>query len=249
MESTTRLLESIERAFSELTVTVEACGRLLPPVEARRALLASSSHQDRDRALLAVIARARESQEGKLLLTGLLLPALRRLSGRLTREWGADPEDVDAEVCLALTEVAAGEKTPVSGVASSVVWEVHRRARQALAASCGEGARQRSLDEVGELVAPVLRLSAPRDPEDLVSGAVRQGVLTEGEASLIVTTRFDGQELVRVASSQGQPAKRLFERRRVAEARLVAMVQGEAVSRRHPVVLRSRRQAVRALAA
>ena len=80
-----RLLDSIEEAFSELALTVEVGGQLLRAPEARRALLASSSREVRDRALTAVIVRARESEDGKLLLTGLLLPALRRLSGRLVQ--------------------------------------------------------------------------------------------------------------------------------------------------------------------
>ena len=239
--NTPRLLDSIEEAFGELALTVEVGGHLLPAPEARRALLASSSREVRDRALTAVIARARESEDGKLLLTGLLLPALRRLSGRLARQWGADPDDVDAEVCLALTEVAVEKKPPVTAVASSVVWEVHRRVRSTLAKWCGERGRQRCLEEmVGELASPILRLSAPRDPEDLVDSAVRQGVLTAAEATLIVTTRLEGRQLVAVARGQRQPAPRLFDRRRGAEARLVAMLGGHAVRRRRPAMVRTR---------
>ena len=118
---TPRLLDSIEEAFGELALTVEVGGHLLPAPEARRALLASSSREVRDRALTAVIVRARESEDGKLLLTGLLLPALRRLSGRLARQWGADPDEVDAEVCLALTEVAVEKKPPVTATTPDTV--------------------------------------------------------------------------------------------------------------------------------
>src|ERR1039458_789179 len=225
--NTPRLLDSIEEAFGVLALTVEVGGHLLPAPEARRALLASSSREVRDRALTAVIARARESEDGKLLLTGLLLPALRRLSGRLARQWGADPDDVDAEVCLALTEVAVERKPPVTAVASSVVWEVHRRVRSTLAKWCGERGRQRCLEEVvGVLASPILRLSAPRDPEDLVDSAVRQGVLTAAEATLIVTTRLEGRQLVAVARGQRQPAPRLFDRLPGAAARLAAVRGG-----------------------
>jgi hypothetical protein len=93
---------------------------------------------------------------------------------------------------------------------------------------------------VGELASPILRLSAPRDPEDLVDSAVHQGVLTAAEATLIVTTRLEGRQLVAVARGQGQPAPRLFDRRRGAEARLVAMLGGHAVRRRRPAMVRTR---------
>jgi hypothetical protein len=74
---------------------------------------------------------------------------------------------------------------------------------------------------------PAAPVTSEATPESVLENAVRQGVITPLEASLICTTRLDRRTVPELARERGVPAHRLYRQRAAAETRLVnALHQG-----------------------
>ena len=114
-----------------------AVGHGLPrrdvPLDEKRILLApSTAYAARDAAVAALLGRTRSGDERWILgLTGVLLPGLRRMAGRLTRQYPGDPDCGDAEVLAGFVDgVATWDGRAGTGIASRLLWLAYRRCRQ-----------------------------------------------------------------------------------------------------------------------
>ena len=148
---------------------------------------------------------------------GMALPGLKGIAGRVIRTSPARlADDIVSEL---LTEFVAQLQRIDTGrphiVERLLLWArkgaLRARGRESWSVPC----------DPEEL--PVR--SSGGDPVGLVVEAVRQGVIGAEAAALIIATRLDGVSVQDFARERGVPADRLYKRRRVAEARLVAAVR------------------------
>jgi DNA-directed RNA polymerase specialized sigma24 family protein len=196
--------------------------RQIPLEELRRLLLHGSlTFETKDRVLGQVAARAKAGDEAWVVaFAGLLMPGLKRVARRLRRTGGVDAQEVGSEVVIGLLEALAHLDPCRDRIAATVCWEVYRRAHRATAQPPGfelpisDSLRDRS----------VLGLH----PEEVLTRAVRAGVVTADEAELVALTRLEHHALSDLARSVGLPRPRLAKRRYRAEARIAELLRREA---------------------
>ncbi|PSK96240.1 hypothetical protein CLV63_112122 [Murinocardiopsis flavida] len=191
----------------------------VPLNQVREALLRPMGHAVRDAVWRTIIARAVHDREWMLGAVGLAMPALRAAAHRSCRGLDADArDDVDAAV---LAGFIAAVRAADPGW-TRLVWRLRCRAQRA-----GLQARHHQTQEA-TIPAATAASEAPRAPwghPDLVlAAAVKQGVISAGEAQLIAESRLEPTTLKQIAADLGVPYLRLHKRRSRAEARLVAAI-------------------------
>ena len=186
--------------------------------ELRSLLLSSSTPYDtRDAVLAELLRRSRDGDDRWLIgLVGIMLPGLRNVANRLTRNYPGDPDCIDAAVLAGFIEAALGARQPPGGLAVHLLWAAYRGGReiwlQEMRASTNGG-----VDDAAAAVAP-----AVADHIDLVlAGAVQANRITAEEAELIAATRIERIRLGDLARRLGVSHEALKRRRQRAEARLV----------------------------
>ena len=209
-------------------------GRPLRLDELKPLLLSSSiAYEARDAAIAELLRRARAGDERWMIgLVGVLMPGLRRVAGRLTRDYPGDPECIDAAVLAGLIEAAAHSDAPADGLAAHLLWAAFRAGREIWVQEVTANIHRAG----GDL--PQLEAKSPTaDHPDLVlARAVRDRVISKDEAELIAVSRIEGVRLPELARRLGISHEAMRWRRCRAEARLVAYLE-----RRDPELSRFRR--------
>ena len=231
-------LRAAEREFlrldldlRELVALLEPCTDIRPAtlLEVRELLLSGTvARQVCDGLWRRVLTDARRSEEWMLAAIGLAMPGLKACARRLCE--GLDSrgsEDVQAEVLAGFI----GAVREIDTTWYRLPWMLRCRARRS-------GLRARK-DALAHAVAgPGRDVCADRPsghPDLVLQDAVRQGVISEREASVIGRTRLEGVPLTRVALEGGAPYWKLAKRRSRAEKRLAAAVRSGQVASRSPV--------------
>src|SRR5438067_291474 len=111
-----------------VTLDANAIGAGLPPRppspdELRSLLLSSSTPYDtRDAVLAELVRRGRDGDDRWLIgLVGIMLPGLRNVANRLTRDYAGDRDCIDAAVLAGFIEAALGAPQPPGGLAGIAV--------------------------------------------------------------------------------------------------------------------------------
>lgn len=156
--------------------------------------------------------------------TGVALPALAAIAGKLTARWAGDRSDVDAAVLAGfLTELATIDLRKPR-LMLRLRWAAYR---------AGHTAVREALD------APVPSGSGFRShqppppwghPDFVLARAVAEGAITAGEAELIGSTRLEGVPLATAAEERGATYQAAKKARLRAEHRLVAYLRGDVPS-------------------
>jgi hypothetical protein len=198
-------------------------GRLVRLDELKPMLLSSSlPFEARDAAIAELLRRARAGEERWMIgLVGVLMPGLRRVAGRLTRDYPSDPECIDAAVLAGLIEAAVHSEAPADGLAAHLLWAAFRAGREIWVQEVTANIHRAGGDRA-ELEA----MSPRADHPDLVlARAVRARVISTDEAELIAVSRIEGVRLPELARRLGISHAAMRWRRCRAEARLVAYLE------------------------
>ena len=199
--------------------------RLVPLDELRVILLhPATSTSARNRVWADLVRRARAGDPAWVIgLTGVALPGLRRAVASLTSGYRGDSSDLQAEVLTGFLTAVHGldlddlDQIPLPSRLCWAAW----RAGQALAcADAGYAVRRRSLS---------LWRDGPDmpwgHPDFVLAAAVRQGVLTAGQAELIGRNRLEGVSLSQIAEETGVSHSALCNRRKRAEKALTEAIR------------------------
>jgi len=229
-------LDAADAAFRELiagaqplTLNGSAIGGSFPERslrldELRSVLLSSSTPYDtRDAVLAELLRRGRDGDERWVIgLVGIMLPGLRNVANRLTRDYPGDPDCIDAAVLATFIEAALGAPQPVGGIAVHLLWAAYRGGREIWLQEMSARTSRR-LD--GQAL---LATSASADHVDLVlARAVRANRITASEAELIAATRIERIRMGDIARRLGVGFETLKHRRQRAEARLVTYLRSQ----------------------
>jgi len=183
----------------------------------------SCSYAASDTAWRQLITRARTAGPAWVVgAVGVALPGLRAAAKRLSR---THTGDVQAELIIGFL-TALNEIKPASPqVAQRLCSAAFVQARRQLRAS--EPARV-------EVTGPAPGSAAPpalwQHPDFILVRAVRAGVLTVFEATLIGVTRLEDVPVAEYAARVGKTAKAVYKARDRAEARLVAAITAGTLS-------------------
>ena len=189
------------------------------PLDELRVLLLhpSTSARARNAVWAELVRRARDGDPAWVIgLAGIAMPGLRRAVGSLAAAWRGDPADLQAEVLTGfLAAVRALDPGDLDQVplASRLCWAAWRAGQEHDDyADAGWASRRRDLAEWRD--GPDLPWGHP----DLVlAAAVREGILTPGQAALIGRNRLEGVPLSQIAAETGISHSALCNRRRKAE--------------------------------
>jgi len=200
-------------------------GRPVPLDELRVLLLhPATPARARNRVWAELVRRARAGDPAWMVgLAGVAMPGLRRAVGSLAGAWRGDPADLQAEVLTGfLAAVRALDPDDLDRVplASRLVWAAWRAGQQHACADAGWAARRRDL--AGWRDGPEVPWGHP----DLVlAAAVRQGILTAGQAALIGRNRLEGVPLSQIAAETGISHTALCNRRKKAETAITQAIK------------------------
>lgn len=180
-----------------------------PDVEPRRA---------KDPVLAALCMEATlGDQRAATLLLWLMLPGLLRVRRRLA-SWNAlGREDLEAELLAGVWEAATAIGPATGNVAARLVNRAHRRALAAVRQAADWAGRSEPLSR--EMARSPGQEGEPDGAEDVLTEAVRAGVISEVEADLFRASRTNIGE---VRARLGVTAYAAQNRRRRAKRRLLA---------------------------
>ncbi|ASR36589.1 hypothetical protein BAY61_18065 [Prauserella marina] len=148
---------------------------------------------------------------------GVGLPGLRRAAGKLMKDYTGDPDDIDSEVLAGFTARLKTIDPDAGSLAIRLMREAQIAGAKVRTAELDYATRTRPQWESFE------PRQADRGHEDLVlAEAVRDGILTGEEASLILSTRLDDMRLHEVADQLGESYFRVFRARQRAESALIS---------------------------
>jgi hypothetical protein len=195
------------------------------PLDELRVLLLhpSAGARTRNRVWAELVRRARAGDPAWIIgLAGVAMPGLRRAAGNLAAAYGGDPADLQAEILAGfLAAVRALDLDDLDQVplASRLCWAAWRAGQQHACADAGWAGRRRDL-------------AAWRDGPDLpwghpdlvLAAAVRQGILTAGQAALIGRNRLEGVPLSQIAAETGISHSALCNRRKKAEKAITGAI-------------------------
>jgi hypothetical protein len=171
-----------------------------------------------------LVGRARSGQPGWVLAAvGVALPGLRRAASRLGHT--RNRADVEADLIVGFLAAIGEVDTGRPGVCGRLVNAAHTHARSVL--------RAQEAAASGEVnFAPGSAMPPPPcgHPDVVLARAVRSGVVTHVEAELIGATRLEETTVAAWADSAGWTRKAAYERRSLAEARLVAAISAGRLS-------------------
>jgi hypothetical protein len=191
--------------------------RLVPADELRVLLLhPSTSACARNQVWAELVRRARAGDPAwTVALAGIAMPGLRRAAGSLAAAWRGDPADLQSEVLTGfLAAVRALDPGDLEAVplASRLCWAGWRAGREMTLADADWSARRRDLAEWRD--GPDLPW---RHPDFVLAAAVREGILTRGQAALIGRNRLEGVPLKKISAETGIGYTTLYKRREKAE--------------------------------
>jgi len=220
LETTFRLLTT---GPAPLTVDGAEIGHGLParviPLHELAAILMhpSCSYTASDTVWRQLIARARTGDPAWVVgAFGVALPGLRGAARRLSRIHTGDVEaEVLAGFTVALRKVNPAAPRVVQRLCSSALVEARRQLRES------EPGRV-------DVTVPGRASAAPpalwAHPDFVLVRAVRAGVITVSEATLIGVTRLEELPVAEYAAQVGKTPKAVYKARDRAEARLVAAI-------------------------
>jgi len=188
------------------------------PLDELRVLLLhpSTSARARNQVWAELVCRARAGDPAWTVgLAGIAMPGLRRAVGSLAAAWRGDPADLQAEVLTGfLAAVRALDPDDLDQVplASRLCWAAWRAGQEMALADAGWSARRRHLAEWRD--GPELPWG---HPDFVLAAAVREGILTRGQAALIGRNRLEGVPLSQIAAETGISHSALCNRRKKAE--------------------------------
>jgi hypothetical protein len=192
----------------------------IPLRELRSVLLRPvTSMRTRDAVWRELICRARRDRSTWVVVAvGMAMPGLRRAVRVLTRCFTGDPADLEAEVVRGFLEALTTIDVADAALCARLVRAGHKAGtRLVYAEAAFDGARWAAYQS-----------RAPRPPwghpDFLLLAAVATGVITDGEAKLIATTRLEGVPVDRVAALLGERTGTVVVRRHRAEHRLAAAI-------------------------
>jgi hypothetical protein len=234
VDPATSFLDTLEQSFRLLVtgpaplagdghqIHPELPARPIPLDELRAILLEETTSFAVRNAALAVLIRHAKQERGAWVigLAGVLLPGLRRLAGRLARDFPGDVGDIDAEVLTGFLE--ALEKVEPGGgyLAARLLWPAYRRARRLRLVEF-----EQTLPRIPDQAAAHLPARLWGHPDFVLARAVSAGVITAGEAELIGATRLEDADLLVFALAEGCPIDTIRHRRGRAERRLVEFLR------------------------
>lgn len=221
-------LDTLEDAFvvlvtgpAPLALDGAAIGHGLPgrpiPLDELQVLLLDRSlpYPARDGALAELLARAKVEPAWIVGLAGVLLPGLRRIAGRVTRDFSGDTADLDAEILAGFVEAVRAVEPSGKRLAARLLAVPWNRAKSALRAESAYAGRK----------APTPASEVPArpwgHPDFVLARAVAADVIGSDEAELIGATRLDGIPLSVLAAERGVPYEALRRRRYRAEVRVL----------------------------
>ena len=204
--------------------------RPVPVTELRVLLLhPATSSAARNAVWAELVRRARAGDPAwTVALAGIALPGLRRAAAALAPAYRGEAADLRAEVLTGfLTAMRALDLDDLEAVplASRLCWAARRAGERLACADAAWAGRRAGLGD--QVDAPDL----PGGHPDLVlARAVRQGVLTAGQAELIGRNRLEGVPLSQIAAETGISHSALCNRRRRAEKALADAIRAGTVT-------------------
>jgi hypothetical protein len=223
LEKTFRLLVSdpAPLAVDGRQVHPDLPARLIPLDELRAILLGDTSFAVRNAALAVLIRQAKQERGAWVIgLAGVLLPGLRRLAGRLARDFPGDVADIDAEVLTGFLEALDKVQPGGEYLAARLLWPAYRRARRLRLVEF-----EQTLPRIPDQAAAHLPARPWGHPDFVLARAVKAGVITTAEAELIGATRLEDVDLLVFALAEGCPIDTIRHRRTRAERRLVRFLR------------------------
>jgi hypothetical protein len=175
----------------------------------------------RDGAMAELVRRAKSSPEWMVGLAGVLLPGLRRIAGRVTRQFPAETADIDAEILASFVEGVHGLDPRGIRIAARLLAIPWNRAKVAGRAAVAIAGRKVNANN---------HAAPPRPwghPDWVLERAVKAKVISAKDAELIGATRLGETDLHSLAADRGIPYGTLRRRRFRAERRLVRWLANE----------------------
>lgn len=198
--------------------------RRVPLVELRDVLLDRATTEAAREAVWRQLVIAAQTSDPAWVVgaVGVAMPGLRKAAGELATGYTGDVDDIDAEVLAGFTARLKAIDPDAGSLAPRLVWAAQRAGAKLRAAEWDYAAR----------TVPRWESFEPRQPDhghpDLVlAEAVRDGVLTEAEASLIAATRLEGMHVHEAAEELGDSYFRVFRARERAESALISWLGAE----------------------
>lgn len=198
--------------------------RRVPLVELRDVLLDRATTEAAREAVWRQLVIAAQTSDPAWVVgaVGVAMPGLRNAAGELATGYTGDVDDIDAELLAGFTARLKEIDPDAGSLAPRLVWAAQRAGAKLRAAEWDYAAR----------TVPRWESFEPRQPDhghpDLVlAEAVRDGVLTEAEASLIAATRLEGMHVHEAAEELGDSYFRVFRARERAESALISWLGAE----------------------
>jgi hypothetical protein len=197
--------------------------RTIPLTELRAMLLhPSTSHGVRDATLGELLRRAQaEGGRWTIGLAGVLLYGLRRAVSPLCRACPGKAADIEAEAIVGLLEAIPVTNPSRLRLASRLTWLARNKAKALVTREFAEMSG-RPFHDVGS-AAPAW---SDHHPDLVLMKAVITKVLEPEDAALIGDTRLGLMTMRDAAECLGISTSAAYERRRQAEVKLVAWIQG-----------------------
>lgn len=192
--------------------------------------------QDKDVVLRALCELARGGdEEASLLLIWLFLGVFRKTQGEIGL-CRLSEEELEAEMLAGFWEEVSRDHDAEENVAARLFYSVHNRAWKAIRWANRGGSPD---PDVGsDFDARGLRGQLP-DPIWLIERAKNEGVLSQGQADLILANRVQGRRIEDLADEAGISRQAMGMRRTRAEQKFLAWLgeseEIEALSVAHPV--------------
>jgi len=212
--------------------------RPIPLQELRALLTEYENWQLHDAVMRELIRRANAPSGGEpwmVAIAWMLLPALRKASGELSRRFPGDPADLDAEILAGLINAVrtfgpCGERIAWHLVDKAQVAARRLRRREARAIlGLPPTANRKALHPAWQH--PGAADAQPpepwHDPVFVLKTAIRAGALRPDEARLLTLTQLEGRTLHEIATETGVPYTTLRQRHLRARNRLRRFLDAE----------------------
>lgn len=223
------VLDAVDNAFrllsvgpSPLSVDGTALGhglpaRPIPVVELRNLLVGQKVSSAAQEAVWRFLVGAAQNDgpEWVVAAAGMAVPGLRNIARQYARDDDGDAEEILAEVLAGFTERLRTLDPDAGMLSARLVWAAERAGAKRRAAEWRLQSRKLPFTESMDPPSP-----EQGHPDLVLAEAIRDGVLTEFEASVIGDTRLGETKLGQLARHLGYTYEQLFYLRECAEYRL-----------------------------
>ncbi|WP_239312822.1 hypothetical protein [Frankia sp. Cj3] len=205
--------------------------RLVALDELRDMLLARSCPPATRDAAWAVVVRCSRRRGGAWTVgaAGMALPALRAVASRLGGHGYLDPADVQAEVLTGFLAALATARLDLPRIAVRLRWAAYRAGLALLTQALETPHPDPDLFHTRAVAQPWAG-----GPDDILAGAVADGVLTVAEAGVIAATRLADVPVSAWAACHATPRRAAYRLRDRAERRLIDYLAGPVRTGRAP---------------